>query len=252
MFAKERLEDIVKQVEQDHRVYVHDLANRYGVSEDSIRKDLTALEKEGKLKKVYGGAVSLRRNPHLYSSKDRKRSLASHKLAEKAMGLLTEGERIFLDISLSSEALAEEIVSSGLRLTVYTNMLKVAEILSEADRVDVTLFAGKLNRERDGVWSSSAVEQARRFRYDQAFFGAVGIDLETGAVSTYEEEDGLMKQAVLSQAGHAWLFAEEKKFSEEGDYIYADLTRFTGMITDGTSYEAKFAVLEQNGLEVIR
>ena len=72
MFAQERQESIVSQVNIEGSVRVKDLSVKFAVTEDCIRKDLAILEKRGLLKKAYGGAVSVRQNPHMYNSEERK------------------------------------------------------------------------------------------------------------------------------------------------------------------------------------
>ena len=232
MFAKERLEEIAGTIEKEQRVTVKELAEKYQVTEDSIRKDLTVLEKQGRLQKVYGGAVSVRRNPGLYSSSQRINDHEEERqeLAEQMFSLLKPGMTVFLDVSVTNILLAEKIRDSGMELTAVTNMIAVMNVLATAERVKLILLGGRINKERDAFWSSAAAEAAGRYRYDLAFLGTVGVNSKTGELSTYQEEDGILKHIVIERAKQSWIIAEEHKFQEEGDYRYGDLDEVSGLI----------------------
>ncbi len=232
MFAKERLEEIAEAVEKKQRVTVKELAEKYQVTEDSIRKDLTVLEKQGRLQKVYGGAVSIRRNPGLYSSSQRIHDHEEERqeLADQMFALLRPGMTVFLDVSVTNILLAEKIRSSGMELTAATNMIAVMNVLASAEHVKLIMFGGRINQERDAFWSSSAADAAGRFRYDLAFLGTVGVDSKTGELSTYQEEDGILKHTVMERSKESWIIAEEHKFQEEGDYCYGNLSEVSGLV----------------------
>ena len=91
MFAQERQQSIAEKIKAEGRVRVAQLAAEFAVTEDCIRKDLTVLEKQGLARKTYGGAVRVRENPHLYSSRDRRGLPDPERLGivQKAMGIPT-------------------------------------------------------------------------------------------------------------------------------------------------------------------
>lgn len=104
MFAEERQNQIVSLLNQNGSVRVKELSEQFQVTEDCIRKDLTLLEKKGLLKKSYGGAVKIRINPHDFNVSQRKEKNieAKQKIASKAMGLIKNGDMVFLDISTAN------------------------------------------------------------------------------------------------------------------------------------------------------
>lgn len=225
MFAGKRQEEIAAEVKAKGSVKVAELAARYCVSEDLIRKDLTRLEKQGLLKKVYGGAVPVRQNLRRMGYRERSSLHDTERevIAEKAMGLIRPGSVIFLDTSVTSVLIAEKLRESGISLTVITDMIAVMESLLEVDQVKLIFTGGALNETRDACWSAAALRTARSYRYDLAFIGTVGIDLTKGWLFTHIEEDGLLKKAVIERAETSCILSEAHKLNEKGDYIYAEL-----------------------------
>lgn len=234
MFAQERQKEITDIVKETGRVQVNDLAEKYHVTKDLIRKDLNVLEQQGILKKVYGGAVAVRENLHEYSSISRKdrNPEGRQEIARKAVSLIHNNETIFLDISLTSVKIAELLVKSSLSVHVITNMLEVLNVLAPDTKTDVFFPGGTLNQERDGFWSALAIRNLSVCHIDKAFLGTVGIDLNKNTVSTYHEGDGELKRKVMSLSSESYALADSHKFHEDGDYTYASVSDFTAFITD--------------------
>ena len=254
MFVQERLDAIAAKAVREKRVTVKELAREFGVSEDLIRKDLTLLEKQGKLQKVYGGAVSVRHNPKRYSSRER---LAEHEeermaLAEACMSLIRPDMKLFLDSSLTNARLAALIAASDMRLTVFTNMIPVLNVLSGAKHIKLILFGGELNEERDAFWGSAALEQANRFRYDLAVIGTVGADLTSGDLTTYLEADGVLKHTVMTRSKEVWTAVETHKFSESGDYTWGTLNDLTGIIVEEDAVQQYRNELKKTGIKTLK
>ena len=136
MFLEERQEAILNLLSRDGKVRVKDLSEMFKVTEDCIRKDLGALEKQGKLKRTYGGAVVRRENLHMLEvSKHRNTDVeAKRRIAQAAVKLIHEKDMVFLDISTSNLAIAELLVKTDREMTVVTNMI---DILVEIGRAHV-------------------------------------------------------------------------------------------------------------------
>ena len=253
MFAQERQESIVNQVNMEGSVRVKDLSVKFAVTEDCIRKDLAILEKKGLLKKAYGGAVSIRQNPHMYNSEERKNTPNDERvmIAQKAMTLIREQDTIFLDVSLTSLEIAKLLRESSLQITVMTNMIEVLNILNQCSHISIIFIGGQLNQERDGFWGSLSVEMVKSFKLDKAFLGVVGVDTVTGELSTYHVEDGFMKAAIIQQTQMNYLLCEERKLKEDGSYVFASLNDVSGIILSKDVHTKMKATLEDYGLVII-
>ena len=234
MFLEERQEKILELLALDGKVLVKELAERFGVTEDSIRKDLSALELDGKLKRTYGGAVAIREKLHVMAA-NKRRTVdveAKRKIATAAFKLIRQGDMVYLDVSTISIALAELIAKADGDFKVVTNMIDVLTILSRSPKVDLIFIGGKLNRSRDGFCDGLASEMIGRLKPDVAFVGVVGVDLNDNAVSTYQIEDGICKARVIGVSKRSYIMAEARKFSTDGNYTFAHVNDFDAVITD--------------------
>ena len=199
MFLEERQEAIVNLLARDGKVRVKDLSEMFKVTEDCIRKDLGALEKQGKLKRTYGGAVVRRENLHMLEvSKHRNTDVeAKRRIAQAAVKLIHEKDMVFLDISTSNLAIAELLVKTDREMTVVTNMIDILVVLARNPKIRLVFAGGKINKSRDGFWGGMTLDFISRLKPDIAFVGAVGVDVKENSVSTYDIEDGINKAAIV-------------------------------------------------------
>lgn len=234
MFAEERQNQIVALVNKHGSVRVKELSERFEVTEDSIRKDLTLLEKKGFLRKTYGGAMKVRVNVHDLTVSQRKEKNIEEKqrIAAKAVELIKDGDVVFLDISTANLELAKLLVKSSMNITVVTNMVDIMLEFMVPTSVRLIFIGGVFNRSRDGFVGSFTDKQLSEFRFDIAFMGTVGVDVFGNAVSTYMVEDGITKSTVMEVSKAAYMILETRKFNTDGTYKYARIDDFCGAIMD--------------------
>lgn len=237
MLAKERQDEIVERVNTEGSVRVKELSERYGVTEDSIRKDLTLLERKGLLKKTYGGAVRVRVNSHdLYVSARRDQHLEEKRtIARKAFSLLRKGELLYLDISTANLELARLILDADLPVTIITSMIDILMLFhaAGASRSTKLIFIGGVySPEHGGFVDTLASQEIARYHVDRAFLGVVGVDAGENRVETYQAEDGMTKQVIMRSADRTYMLLESRKLGSAGNYQYARISDFTGAITE--------------------
>lgn len=233
MFVEERHSLILEKLNQTGKVRVKDLAEEFNVTEDLIRKDLQTLEKSGKLKRKYGGAVLIKQNVQhqIVSSRKADNFEIKKAIANKAFKQIERGMVIFLDISTVNIHLAQLIADANMPITVVTNMLEVVSILAHSN-VNFICIGGEMDYGRDGFIGPLAFESLKNFRFDACFMGAVGVDLETNSVEIYMANEGLTKKQVVSASKKAYLLVDESKFSINGNYRYASLDDFDYLVCD--------------------
>ena len=179
MFAEERIEKIIQILNENQKVVVKELSERFDVTEDCIRKDLKNLEKRGIIKRTYGGGVL---NSKFAVHDDILRRVNINlegkiKIAEKAFELIRSGETIFLDISSINILIAEKIAKGNKKLTVITNMIDVIRTFSHCDHVDVIGTGGVFNSEVNGFVGSTAIESILKHKVNRAFIGNCGDNM---------------------------------------------------------------------------
>ena len=253
MFLEERQEAILNLLSRDGKVRVKDLSEMFKVTEDCIRKDLGALEKQGKLKRTYGGAVVRRENLHMLEvSKHRNTDVeAKRRIAQAAVKLIHEKDMVFLDISTSNLAIAELLVKTDREMTVVTNMIDILVVLARNPKIRLVFAGGKINKSRDGFWGGMTLDFISRLKPDIAFVGAVGVDVKENSVSTYDIEDGINKAAIVRVSKRAYVVAEARKLSSDGNYNYTSLDTLSGLITDSKPADDICEAAEDYGVEII-
>ena len=211
-------------------------SKKFGVTEDSIRKDLAHLEKDGMLKKTYGGAVRVRTNSHdrYVSQRIGKNVEEKRVIAKRAYEIIQDGDVIFLDISTINIELVKLIVEADRPVTVVTNMIDAILImLHEKDTKTKLIFlGGKLNRGRDGFVGTITNRNISNYQFDKAFMGVVGIEVNRNRVYTYDTEDALTKKSVMEVSNECYMLMEREKLSKDGNYKYAGIDEFTGLIME--------------------
>ncbi len=253
MFLEERQEAILAMLQHDGKVKVKELSELFDVTEDCIRKDLGSLEKQGNLKRTYGGAVVLRENLHnMEVSKRRNTDVdAKRKIAQAALNLIHEKDMVFLDISTSNLEIAALLAKQPKDVTVVTNMIEILVILAQNPKIKVLFAGGTINKSRDGFWGGMTMDFISRLKPDIAFVGAVGVDIRENSVSTYDIEDGINKAAIIQVSKKAYLVAEMKKMSNDGNYNYVTLDALTGIITDSVLTDELHEIVSGYGVEII-
>lgn len=252
MLAKERHSRIVQDINAAGFVSVKDLSARYQVTEDCIRKDLRTLEDAHLIERIHGGAAAIRTNVHAYDARSRQDQNTAEKeiVADKAIALIEDHETVFLDISTISLRMAVKLAEAKRHVTVATNMTAILDVLKEQDTVRLQFIGGSLNDTHDGFTGALTVEAMKNLRFDKAFLGVVGLNIEEGSVFTYDPDDALTKKTVLSCANESYMIFEHEKFQREGHCVYAALDDFTGLICDEVKEREK-KMLNASGIRMI-
>ena len=253
MFQSERQQKIIELLQDEGAVRLRDLRDIFGVSDDSIRKDLDILEQKGLLDRTYGGAVAKKdRLPMMEAAKNRARDLTAKRLiAQAAVKLIGERDMVFLDVSTCNLAIAELLAKTERNLTVATNMIDILSVLAKNPNIRLIFAGGVINKRRDGFWGPMTQDFISRLKPDIAFVGAVGVNLPQNSVATYDVEDGLSKAAIVKLAKRAYVVAESRKLSDAGNYNYAAFDTLSGLITDAEPSAEVKAAAEQFGVEII-
>ncbi|MCB2353193.1 DeoR/GlpR family DNA-binding transcription regulator [Clostridium estertheticum] len=253
MFAQERAEKIIQLLNENQKVVVKELSKRFDVTEDCIRKDLKTLEKQGIIKRTYGGGVL---NRQFAPQDDILRRVNINlegkiKIAEKAFELIKSGETIFLDISSINILIAEKIAKGNKKLLVITNMIDIIRTFSKCDHVGVIGTGGVFNKEVNGFVGSSAIEYILKHKVNRAFIGSCGVNMFDKSITTYDVEDGNTKKAIISSGKKVYLVIENKKFYYDATYKFAEISDVDFIIVDKIPDDKICSELEKMNIELI-
>lgn len=253
MFTEERQEAIEQCLQEQGKVRVKQLSERFQVTEDCIRKDLKILENAGKLKRTYGGAILSQDYPLERDVVDRKNYHVDKKklIAQKAIKLIKDNETIFLDISTTNIKLAELLAESRKKVVVVSNMIDILQILAKNPQITAIGTGGMMYRTVNGFMGVAAIEIIKQYSFDRAFIGSCGIDMVDYSITTLGVEDGLTKKAALQSSRHKYIVMEREKFYFNDSYKFAHFDDINGIITDEAPDNTIVNSLEMAGVSLI-
>jgi DeoR family fructose operon transcriptional repressor len=261
VFAEERQQLISALVAERGRVSVTDLADRFSITTETIRRDLAALEVSGNLRRVHGGAVpSDRLSTREESILERavQRQAEKLRIANAALALipeLTTGS-ILLDAGSTTETLADLLAqrtpsaNGNDELVVITHAIPIAGKLSSTQGVALQILGGRVRGLTQAAVGQSTVEAAYRLRPDIAFVGANGIHAVFG-LSTPDPEEAAVKAAFVQSARRVVALADSSKLDAETLVQFATLKDVDTLITDQQPSAELAAALADAGVDVV-
>lgn len=261
MFAEERQQLISALVAERGRVSVTDLADRFSITTETIRRDLAALEVSGNLRRVHGGAVpSDRLSTREESILERAVQRQSEKLriATAALALIPEPTTgsILLDAGSTTETLADLLAqrapsANGTdELVVITHAIPIAGKLSSTPGIALQILGGRVRGLTQAAVGQSTVEAAYRLRPDIAFVGTNGIHPAFG-LSTPDPEEAAVKAAFVTSARRVVALADSSKLDAETLVQFATLKDVDTLITDSEPSAELAAALAEAGVDVV-
>ncbi|MBQ7097052.1 MAG: DeoR/GlpR transcriptional regulator [Clostridia bacterium] len=233
MLKNEREREIINFLKtEDGFVTVKTLCEKLYTSESSIRRDLTALEQKGIIKKTYGGAELVKSFSNVVSFIKRSHHNINEKkiIAKKAKSLLRDGDIIFLDQSSTSFYLANEIMSDS-TLTVITNNIEILSLLSNS-ALRVISSGGILSSEnRNCLIGADAHSIFENIRAHKVFFSTKSLS-EDGIISDCTREEVLVRNVMLQNSEQKIFLCDSEKLGTKSPYKQTTLNHVDFLITE--------------------
>lgn len=228
-FAEQRRRKIAELVRREGSVRLAELTEPFGVSEPTLRKDLTALEKDGLLRRTHGGAVALETRPITTNNARKAHNIeAKRAIAEVCAGLVEEGQSLYLDSGTTIEVFAEHLRPEA--INVLTNAPGVAEAVCETPRIRHTLLGGEYNRVGAALTGAITVETLERFHVDTAFIGVSGIAPQ--GIFTVDVAEGYVKQAAIDSARRVVVPLDSSKIGYQDFFHLTDLEKIDDVVCE--------------------
>ena len=238
---------------EEKKVLVKELSEKFNVSESMIRKDLQRLEKEGKIKRTYGGAILERESS--YDEKTNSRVFidleSKSYLGELVVDIIEDNDVVFLDISTTNHTIAMMLGATKKNLTIITNMNRIAMEFDRAPNVDVILIGGRYNKKLGGTVGSVAIEEIKKFKITKAFVGAGGINIEENFISNFNYDEAAVKKEILRCSKKRYIVANYEKLYKDGAYKFATLDDIDYIVTEKEPEGNIKEILNQKEVKVI-
>lgn len=253
MYAEERHQAIAELVAARGRVAVTELASHFDVTTETVRRDLSQLERLKLLRRVHGGAVSMRSVTMLEAQlpdRDLAQAEEKERIARAAVALLPDGGcTLLLDAGSTTVRLAARLPPSD-HWIVITHAVPIAALLAPLPHVELHLLPGRVRPPTEAAVGHATVEAIRQFRADLAFVGTNGISARHG-LSTPDPEEAATKRALIESAQRVVVLADASKVGQERTVRFADLEDVDVLVTDAAIDEADVTAFEAAGLDVV-
>ncbi len=245
----ERQSSILALVEERGFVATEHLVATFGVTPQTIRRDINQLCELNLLQRFHGGAgppVSTQNEPY----PERQRSFPMNKrwIGQLVAEHIHDGASLFLNIGTTTEAVAEALLVRR-NLHVVTNNLNVAHILSKNDSFEISLAGGIVRKKDGGVIGHSATQFISQFRLDFGVIGVSGIDPD-GSLLDFDSRETETAKAIIRNSDKVMLVADHTKFGRRAMVRFGKFTDIDGLYTDEPLEEPFLSALQEAQVDI--
>ena len=238
-------------VRQSGSMELDEMVGQFGVTPQTLRRDLALLARAGLIDRFHGGArvpvsttenIAHRQRRHLNEA-------AKQRIARAVARDVPEGSSLFVNVGTTMESVARELAQRrGLR--VITNNLHVATILADHPEHEVIVVGGLVRSRDRAIVGEAAVDFLRQFRVDIGLIGISGIEAD-GSLRDYDYREVSVARAIIGQSRRVWLAADQSKFGRPAMVEVARLAQIDSLYTD-TEPEAPYdTLLREAGVQCI-
>jgi len=245
---EERQAAILALLRERGRVLSAELAATWGISEDSVRRDLRELARQGLCRRVYGGALSLLTPPAPLATRIAQDETAKQALGLAAAVLVEPGQLLLLDAGSTNLAIAQALPGDR-ELTVATNAPAIAAALLQRQGIRVLMIGGLAAPESGACLGARAMRDLRGVRADLAFLGTCALAVETG-VTGFDLEEAEFKAAVAEQSNQVAVAVTADKLDSVAFYHVLELPRLNHLVVEPGLSEEWLQPYRDAGLQV--
>lgn len=245
-----RLPEILKLARRDGSVTVDGLVDHFGVTPQTIRRDLAELAEAGKLDRMHGGAVLTSGTTNIvYDERRALNSDAKARIARACARHIPNDCSVFLNIGTTTEAIAAQLLTHT-GLLVVTNNMNIATILADAPKVEVIVTGGSLRRSDGGLIGYLATKTIEQFQFD---FGVIGCSAltEQGDLLDFDIQEVEVSHAILRQSRSVILAADSSKFRRTAPARIGSVADLDVIFTDQPCPGEFPDVCQNSGTQVI-
>lgn len=245
-----RQSDILKTLQQEGKVTVDALADRFDVTLQTIRRDLAELVQTNKIERVHGGAILSSGTENIeYDARRTLNADAKRSMAIACAAQIPHGCSVFLNIGTSTEAVARQLLRHR-DLLVVTNNMNVANILVDNATCQIIVTGGSLRPSDGGLTGRVATDVIRQFKFDIAVVGCSAMD-NNGDLLDFDVEEVGVSQTIISQARRSILVADQSKLTRTAPVRIASMQSLDAVITDNAFPQALFTKCAEWETEII-
>ncbi len=246
----ERQKDILEKAKNTGRVLVDQLAESFGVSPQTIRKDLNELCNRQLLQRIHGGAIVGSSIENVsYEARKLLAPEAKRAIGKRAARLIPNDCSLFINIGTTTEQVARELTSHR-GLMAITNNIKAIDILRSSPGIELIIAGGLVRRSDGGIVGVATVDFINQFKVDYAIIGVSGID-EDGLLLDYDLSEVRVAQAIIANSRHVIMVADMMKFKRNAPVRIAHIAEIDTLVIDGVPSKEFAELCRLNDVEIV-
>ena len=250
MTMQERLDRLMALLSRQRYGSVAELAKELRVSEMTVRRYLDKLEQRNLIKRTHGGAYTGQEMIEVdYRIRETVFQDEKSSIGAAAYSMIRPGESVYIDAGSTAAFLALSIDDTK-RITVVTHSLVVAQTLEQCQNVETILLGGKVHGATHSLMGPLAEEAIQQFKFNTAFLGASGINVNHGLTQSTLDEIPI-KKAVAASSKKVVILADSSKLRRDVLVLFLRIPQIDVLITDAGITEHEKANLEEQGVEVV-
>ena len=246
-----RRSKILEQLKAAGKVSVSRLAADLGATPVTIRNDLTALEQDGYLVRMQGGAVLSHRMENRFVSEAEDAAFACKQaLAEEVSKMIADGETVFFNSGTTTHHIARALKDKK-HLNIVTNSLTIAMELGNTPTFHVLLLGGEINASYGFTAGGDTQEQLSKYRADWAILSVDGVSAQ-GGITTCHPEEAIIDRLMMANARRRLIAATGNKIGKAGFSRICDSDETIQLVTDSTCDKEAYLSLQELGVRITR
>lgn len=250
MLTTQRKKTILELLARDGQVLAAPLAATFGVSEDTIRRDLREMAAEGLLQRVHGGALPASSAVAPFSARRALESSGKSAIGMAAAAMILPGQIVMIDGGTTSAELVKHLPPT-LAATVVTHSPTVAVALVDHPSIDVIMIGGRLYKHSIVNVGAAAIEAISHIHADLYFMGVTGVH-PTAGLSTGDLEEAYVKRALAARSAETVVLASMDKLNAASAYSIGDVTLAQTVVVERTTDNAFTEAIEAAGVSIVR
>jgi DeoR family glycerol-3-phosphate regulon repressor len=241
---------ILEIAKQRGRVLVDELATQFGVTPQTIRKDLNDLCDRKLMARTHGGAILASGIENVgYEARSQIAAREKAAIGQAVAALVPNEASLFINIGTTTEAVAQALLQHQ-GLMVITNNINVAHIMRPYPQIEVVIVGGVVRSSDGGIVGEAAIDFIRQFKVDYAIIGTSAID-EDGSLLDYDFREVKVAQAIIANSRHVILASDSTKFDRTAPVRIGSLKQINTFVTDHCPSEHIRAICTENEVDLI-
>ena len=253
---EERHQKILDILTTESATSVTRLSSLLNVTKETIRKDLSMLEEQGKISRIHGGAGRIDKTQRIpFQIRESIAGEEKRKVAIAASKLICENDHVIIEGSTTNLFLCSELLKDPDKLktvTVITDSLRIMQLLDNGAKCkSLILLGGMIDVDEGRARGYQTVDALKTYQADKGFISAAALNDEMG-ITAYREDDMLFQKQVLHSAGKVYVLVNHSKYPSSALYFVCSASELTGVVTDGKLSVFAEAFLKESNTDLIQ